>query len=75
MIVVGLVTDLNYAIVYQMLFRGPNTGGYHDKQSRHGLIIFSYYTFKTNGPLRLKDVSFPPLGNKREGKKSSLKKS
>lgn len=74
MIVGGLVTDLHYAITHQALFRGPSTRGYHDEQSRRGLIVFSHDTFKANGPLRLKDVSFPPLGNKRQGKKSSLKK-
>lgn len=61
MTVVGMVTDFTYAIIYQVLFHGPNIWGYSDKQNRHGLILLAHFTVQTNCPLRLKDVSFPPL--------------
>lgn len=49
------------------------TQGYSDKQNRHSLIIFSHFTFKTNCLLWLKDVSFPPLGNKERARNPTYK--
>ena len=69
MIVMGMVTDFHYAIIYQELTMGQTLGAV--MMNKRGMVssYFQKFTFKnTNCQLRWKDVHFPPLGNIREGK-------
>lgn len=63
------MTDFNYAIIYQVLTRGQTLGATMMNKTDMVSSYFQNFTFKnTNYQLRLKDVSFPPLGNIRDGK-------
>ena len=76
MIVVGMVTDFHYVVIYQALTMGRTLGAIMMNKT---VVVSSYsqkFTFNnTNCQLRWKDVSLPPLGNMRESKESSLKTS
>lgn len=70
---VRVMTDFNMQVFIGFL-QWANTGAIVRNTTDVVLSYFRNFTFKsTNCNLRLKDMSFLPLGNIREGKELSLK--
>ena len=73
MIVVGMMTDFHYAIIYQVLTMGQTLGAIMINKAVMVSSDFQKFAFKnTNCQLRWKDV-FPSLGKYKRGQRIEFK--